>query len=98
MTPSQSDIQTNRFVSAFLPWLRTTGAIVFVLLCVQFVTGALLAFYYVPSVDHAYTSISFIEKVVSSGSWIRSLHHYGSQWLPFFLFLHLVRLRICEAY
>ena len=69
-----------------------------VLLCVQLVTGALLTFYYVPSVDHAHTTVSFIEKVVSSGSWIRSLHHYGSQWLPFFLFVHLIRLRLCEAY
>jgi len=68
------------------------------LLCVQLLTGTLLAFYYVPSVDHAHTTVSFIEKVVSSGSWIRSLHHYGSQWLPFFLFLHLIRLRICQAY
>src|ERR1043165_2650635 len=80
------------------PSLQTTGGVVAVLLLVQFLTGSLLAFYYVPSVDHAHTTVSFIEKVVSSGSWIRSLHHYGSQWLPFFVFLHLIRLRLCEAY
>jgi ubiquinol-cytochrome c reductase cytochrome b subunit len=68
------------------------------LLIVQFVTGAAMAFYYVPSIDHAHTTVSFIEKVLSSGSWLRSLHHYGSQWLAFFVFLHLLRLRSCEAY
>jgi len=79
-------------------WLQTTGGIVAVLLLVQFVTGVLLAFYYVPSVDHAHTTVSYIEKVVSSGSWLRSLHHYGSQWLALFAFLHVIRLFWEEAY
>ncbi len=79
-------------------WLQTTTGIVAVLLAVQFLTGVLLAFYYVPSVDHAYTTVSYVEKVVSSGSWIRSLHHYGSQWLTVFIFLHVIRLFLKGAY
>jgi len=79
-------------------WLQTTGGIVGVLLLVQILTGVLLAFYYVPSVDHAYTTVSYVEKVVSSGSWIRSLHHYGSQWLTVFLFIHVIRLFLTRAY
>ena len=79
-------------------WLQTTTGIVAVLLLVQFLTGILLAFYYVPSVDHAYTTVSYIEKVVSSGSWLRALHHYGSQWLSVFVFLHVIRLFWSEAY
>ena len=77
---------------------QTTGGIVGLLLIVQFLTGVLLAFYYVPSVDHAHTTVSFIEKVLSGGSWIRSLHHHGSQLLPVFLFLHIIRLFWQEAY
>lgn len=68
------------------------------LLLVQFLTGVLLAFYYVPSVDHAYTTVAYIEKVVSSGSWIRSLHHHGSQWLSVFAFLHIVQLFLYKGY
>ena len=79
-------------------WLQTTGGIVGILLLVQFVTGLLLAFYYVPSVDHAHTTVSYIEKVVSSGSWLRSLHHYGSQWLSVFVFIHVIRLFLDRAY
>ena len=79
-------------------WLQTTTGIVVVLLLVQFLTGVLLAFYYVPSVDHAYTTVSYVEKVVSSGSWIRSLHHYGSQWLSVFIFVHVIRLFWDRAY
>ncbi len=79
-------------------WLDTTSGIVLMLLGVQFLTGILLAFYYVPSTYHAYATVEFIEKTVSSGAWIRSLHHYGSQWLSLFLFLHVIRLFLNEAY
>lgn len=79
-------------------WLQTTSGIVAILLLVQFLTGILLAFYYVPSVDHAHITVSYIEKVVSSGSWLRSLHHYGSQWLALFVFLHVVQLFWTRAY
>ena len=89
MTPREDGVRA---------WLQTTGAIVGILLLVQFVTGTLMAFYYVPSVDHAHTTVSYIEKVVSSGSWLRSLHHYGSQWLSVFVFIHVIRLFLDEAY
>lgn len=79
-------------------WSQATGAIVGVLLLVQLLTGLLLAFYYVPSVDHAYTTVTYIEKVVSSGSWLRSLHHYGSQWLSVFVFLHVLQLFLNKTY
>jgi len=79
-------------------WLKATAGIVAVLLLTQFFTGVLLAFYYVPSVDHAYDTVSYIEKVVSSGSWIRSVHHYGSQWLAVFVFLHVVQLFVTRGY
>lgn len=79
-------------------WFETTAGVVGVLLLVQFITGVLLAFYYVPSIDHAHTTVSYIEKVVSSGSWLRSLHHYGSQWLALFAFLHVIQLFWRGAY
>ncbi len=90
MTPSH----TTRTIA----WAQTTGGIVGILLIVQFLTGVLLAFYYVPSVDHAYTTVAYIEKVTSSGSWIRSLHHYGSQWLTLFAFVHVIQLFLTKAY
>jgi len=68
------------------------------LLLVQLATGALLAFYYVPALDHAHPSVSFIEKVLPAGSWVRALHHHGSQWLPVFLFIYVVELFWRRAY
>jgi ubiquinol-cytochrome c reductase cytochrome b subunit len=68
------------------------------LLFVQLATGLLLAFYYAPTIDHAHASVSFIEKVLAAGSWVRALHHYGSQWLPVFLFIYVIELFWRRAY
>lgn len=95
---SPPNMNSDRARTGIHAWLDTTSGIVAVLLAVQFLTGILLAFYYVPSVDHAYTTVAFIEKVLSSGAWIRALHHYGSQWLTLFVFLHVLRLFWSKAY
>jgi ubiquinol-cytochrome c reductase cytochrome b subunit len=73
-------------------WARTTAGIVVMLLSLQIITGLLLGFYYVPSTESAHTTVAYIEKVVPAGSWIRSLHHYGSQWLTLALVLHLAQM------
>ena len=75
--------------SGFEAWARTTAGVVVMLLALQVVTGLLLGFYYVPSTENAHTTVAYIEKVVPAGSWIRSLHHYGSMWLTLALVLHL---------
>jgi ubiquinol-cytochrome c reductase cytochrome b subunit len=79
-------------------WLWTTTGTALMLLVVQLVTGLLLAFYYVPSIDHAHATVSFIEKVLPAGSWLRALHHHGSQWLALFLLLHVLELFWRGAY
>jgi ubiquinol-cytochrome c reductase cytochrome b subunit len=85
-------------ISGWRCWLWTTTGVVLMLILLQLITGLLLAFYYVPSADHAHATVSFIEKAVRAGSWIRSLHHHGSQWLSLFLFLHLLELFWRGAY
>ncbi|HKR01327.1 MAG TPA: cytochrome b N-terminal domain-containing protein [Pyrinomonadaceae bacterium] len=73
-------------------WARTTAGAVVMLLSLQIITGLLLGFYYVPSTESAHTTVAYIEKVVPAGSWIRSLHHYGSMWLTLALVLHLAQM------
>lgn len=70
-------------------WARTTAGVVAMLLGVQLVTGLLLAFYFVPSAESAHTTVTYIEKVLPAGSWLRAVHHYGSQWLTLALVIHL---------
>lgn len=73
-------------------WARTTAGIVALIVALQLLTGFFLAFYYVPSVEGAHPTVSYIEKAVSSGSWLRSLHLHCSQWLPLALLLHLAQM------
>ena len=73
-------------------WARTTAGIVALLFTLQLVTGALLAFYYVPSSDAAHASVAYVEKVLPAGAWLRALHLYGSQLLPLALALHLAQM------
>jgi ubiquinol-cytochrome c reductase cytochrome b subunit len=79
-------------------WARTTAGVVFLLLALQLLTGALLSFYYVPSAESAHATVSYIEKVLPAGSWLRALHLYGSQLLPLALALHLLRMLLGGAY
>lgn len=57
----------------------------------QVVTGVFLAMYYVPSADHAHTTVAYITKEVSGGSFLRSIHAYGSSAIVIVLMLHLIQ-------
>jgi ubiquinol-cytochrome c reductase cytochrome b subunit len=98
IAPRPSTVGVDAGGTGWRCWMWTTTGIVLMLLLLQFVTGLLLAFYYVPSTDHAHTTVSFIEKALQSGSWLRALHYHGSQWLPLFLLLHLLELVWRGAY
>jgi ubiquinol-cytochrome c reductase cytochrome b subunit len=64
----------------------------------QIITGIFLALYYVPSADHAHTTVSYITKAVTAGSFLRSLHAYGSSAMVIVLLLHLSQTYIYGAY
>lgn len=64
----------------------------------QVITGVFLALYYVPSADHAHTTVAFIVKEVSSGSFLRSLHSYGSSAMIVVLLLHIGQTMLYGSY
>src|SRR5260370_1026735 len=64
----------------------------------QVITGIFLALYYVPSADHAHTTVAYITKAVTAGSFLRSLHAYGDSPMVVVLFLHLSQTYIYAAY
>jgi ubiquinol-cytochrome c reductase cytochrome b subunit len=73
-------------------WARTLAGVVALLLSIQILTGALLAFYYVPSADSAHATVAYMEKALAGGSFLRSLHYHASQLLPLALVLHLAQM------
>src|ERR1700694_164438 len=64
----------------------------------QVITGIFLALYYVPSADHAHTTVAYITKAVTAGSFLRSLHAYGASAMVVVLFLHLSQTYIYGSY
>lgn len=59
----------------------------------QIITGTFLALYYVPSADHAHTTVAYITKEVTAGSFLRSLHVYGASAMVIIALLH-----ICQTF
>ncbi len=72
-----------------LGWTVTLGSLCALLFAVQAVTGMILAFYYNPSPDQAYTSINYLMNDVSMGGILRGIHHWGAGALVIFVFAHL---------
>ncbi len=64
----------------------------------QVITGVFLALYYVPSADHAHTTIAYITKEVTAGSFIRSIHAYGSSAIVIVLLLHITQTFLYGSY
>jgi ubiquinol-cytochrome c reductase cytochrome b subunit len=64
----------------------------------QFVTGICLAVYYVPSAVTAHTSVAYIVKKVAAGSFLRSLHSYGSSAMVVVLILHFLQTFLYGSY
>jgi ubiquinol-cytochrome c reductase cytochrome b subunit len=57
-----------------------------------------LALYYVPSTDHAHTTVEYITKAVSAGSFLRSVHAYGSSAMVILLLLHVTQTFLYGSY
>jgi len=64
----------------------------------QVISGVFLALYYVPSSDHAHTTVAYITKAVASGSFLRSIHAYGSSAMVILLLLHVTQTFLYGAY
>ncbi len=79
-------------------WLYTLGFATLFVFILQALTGTVLALFYVPSPDHAYESVRFIQYVLPFGSIIRGIHHWGSSAMIVLLGLHLLTVFVMGAY
>ncbi len=79
-------------------WAYVFGSGLLFLFMSQIITGVFLALYYVPAADHAHTVVSYIVKEVTSGSFIRSIHAYGSSGIIIVLVLHIGQTILYGSY
>ena len=90
----------NKVSASSLSWRYSLwlGTISFVLFLILTVTGLILMFLYVPSVERAYGSVKDLEYVVSYGWLLRSVHRIAAHLMVAVVFLHMVRVFLTGAY
>lgn len=79
-------------------WSYVFGSALLFVFVLQFLTGIFLTMYYVPSAEHAHTTVAYIQKVVTGGGFIRGLHHWASSMMIVLLVVHMLQVFFWGAY
>ncbi len=90
----------NKVSAGSLSWKYSLwlGTIAFVLFMILAVTGVILMFLYVPSVERAYGSVKDLEYAISFGWLLRSVHRIAAHLMVAVVFLHMVRVFLTGAF
>jgi len=89
---------TDRNLPRGIGWIHTLGSATLFFLFVQVATGIFLAFYYVPSPEHAYESVYQITNQLQFGWLVRGIHKWSASLLVILVVLHLLRVLYMGAY
>ena len=76
----------------------TFGSAILVILSLQVISGIFQLFYYVPTVDHAYDSVSYLRTQIPFGWLVHNIHYWGASMMIILVALHMVRVYIWGAY
>jgi cytochrome b-561 len=89
-----------RITRTSLAWATSgwLGTITLGLFLVLSLTGGVLLFLYVPSVERAYGSVKDLEFATAFGSWIRGTHRVAAHLMVVAVVLHLVRVFLTGSY
>lgn len=79
-------------------WFYVLGATLAFIFMLQAATGIFLAMYYVPTPDHAYASVKFIQQEAPLGSFVRGIHNWGASFMMVIVALHMLRVFVFGAY
>jgi ubiquinol-cytochrome c reductase cytochrome b subunit len=62
------------------------------------ITGACLAFVYIPSTNEAWTSLEYLNHVQYLGWYLRAVHNWGSTFMVAIMTLHMIQVFLFGAY
>jgi quinol-cytochrome oxidoreductase complex cytochrome b subunit len=79
-------------------WMQTLGSATLTAFLVQAVTGVILAMFYQPTPNDAYSSIQNITDHVTLGWLVRGMHKWGASVFIILMFLHMGRVFLFGAY
>jgi quinol-cytochrome oxidoreductase complex cytochrome b subunit len=87
-----------RKVPADVNWMQTLGSATLTAFLVQAVTGVILAMYYKPTPEAAYSSIQNITDHVTMGWLVRGMHKWGASVFIILMFMHMGRVFLFGSY
>ena len=79
-------------------WWYVFGSAALTVFVLQFVTGILLAFVYVPSGAEAWSSLQALNHDVALGWFIRGMHGWGSNFMVAIVLIHMVQVFLFGAH
>ncbi len=79
-------------------YFYTEGSAILIIFALQVVTGILQMLFYVPTIDHAYDSLSYLRTEVPFGWLIHGVHYWGANLMIVVLVAHMLRVFIWGAY
>jgi menaquinol-cytochrome c reductase cytochrome b subunit len=87
-----------RNVPSDINWMQTLGSAALTAFLVQAITGVILAMYYKPDPQNAYSSIQHITNDVTLGWLVRGMHKWGASVFIILMFFHMARVFLFGAY
>ena len=79
-------------------WFYVFGSATLLCFIIQIITGACLAFVYVPSTSQAFTSLEYLNHSQFLGWYLRGVHQWGSNFMVFIMTLHMIQVFLFGAY
>ena len=79
-------------------WWYVFGSATLLCFVIQVITGACLAFVYVPSTNEAFTSLQYMNHAQFLGWYIRAVHYWGSNFMVALMTMHMIQVFLFGAY
>src|SRR5947209_1435594 len=79
-------------------WFYVFGSGTLLCFIIQIITGACLAFVYVPSANEAWTSLQYLNHQQFWGWHLRAVHNWGSNFMVAIITLHMILVFLFGAY
>ena len=79
-------------------WFYVFGSATLLCFVIQVITGACLAFVYVPSASEAWTSLEYLNHNQFLGWYLRAVHEWGSNFMVAIMTLHMIQVFLFGAY
>jgi ubiquinol-cytochrome c reductase cytochrome b subunit len=79
-------------------WFYVFGSATLLCFIIQVITGACLAFVYIPSTNEAWTSLQYLNHAQFWGWYLRAVHNWGSNFMVAIMTLHMIQVFLFGAY